>query len=372
MNGIRGWRIASIFGVDVRIHFSLFFILAYVWLVAALQFPLVARQADVSPSSIAGGPFIWGAIFAFFLFLSVLLHEFGHVAMARSFGARVNGITLMMLGGISEIQELPGPWHREFLVAIAGPLVSVLLSAGLFGMRAISDVPEVSFFGYWLGSVNIVLAIFNLLPAFPLDGGRALRSLLSSRMGPLKATRIAVRFGTSFAVLFGLIGLWQFNIILMLIALFLYSAAKSELILLEGKEALRDVRAGHLGQRIPAIPGDWSLARVVERMRESGQTVVPVQSRNGQSGTVAVDDISALSPESWAHRTADSVMHRTGIPLRTDDLLEEHYLRLRASPNRALPLSQNGEIIGIVRAWDIINYLRLQTLESPGDQRLAS
>src|SRR4051812_5412808 len=104
---LNGWRIARIRGVDIKLHFSLLFLLLYVLMVASIQFPLVLKQSGIEPTAISGTPFTWGLIFAIGLFISIIIHEFAHVLVAQSMGVRVGGITLMMLGGMSEIEKLP-------------------------------------------------------------------------------------------------------------------------------------------------------------------------------------------------------------------------------------------------------------------------
>jgi Zn-dependent protease/CBS domain-containing protein len=360
MRGLRGWRIARIRGVDVKLHFSLAFILAYIWMVGSLQFPIVAEQAGFDPAGIAGAPVIWGGIFAIALFLSVLLHEFGHVIMAQSLGGKVDGITLMMLGGVSEIRKMPEGKYQEFKVAVVGPLVSFGIAAVLLFSRNLIPLPEWGLFAYWLGSVNIILGVFNLLPAFPMDGGRALRSLLSARKGRLKATRIAVRVGSFFAIAFAVFGLLQFNILLMLIALFLYAISHQELAVVESESALKDLKAGDVGFRVSAVSERETIEGAVRLMKEGHTLVLPVQGR--EPATISVKQAGKIPRNLWTTTMVSQVMETDTRALELSDPMDEALTDLYASENQALPLQENGRIVGIVRIADVSQEMQFRLL----------
>ena len=207
---------------------SLVFILFYVILVSAAQFPLVVYKANILPRYLPIGPWMSGLIFSIGLFVSVAIHEFGHVLVAQAQGITVKSVTLMMLGGVSEMGEVSNKPYAEFKLAAIGPLTSLILAVLLGGIWSLSISPEISLFCYWLGSANAVLALFNLLPAFPMDGGGALRSVLAVKMGKMKATRISVSVSRSLAWILGIVGLFSLNFLLMLIAFFIYSASGAE------------------------------------------------------------------------------------------------------------------------------------------------
>jgi len=219
----------SIRGIKLHLHPSLIFLLVYVALLAALRFNDVATEAGIDPTSVQGSPLVWSIGFAVGLCISVVLHEFSHAFVARTVGLNVRGIVLMMLGGVTIIDGQTKRPRDEFKFSIVGPLVSFALAGLLFFIRAQATTPEIELIGYWLGNANLALGIFNLLPAFPLDGGRALRALLVARLGDVKGTSFAVKVSHVFSGMFAVIGFMQFNIFLMLIALFLYATAKAEL-----------------------------------------------------------------------------------------------------------------------------------------------
>ena len=222
--GPMGWslNIGSVAGTAVRIHIT--FLLFLGWIFGA---------AYVS----GGAASAWtGLIFILLVFLCVLLHEFGHIFTARAFGVRTPDVVLLPIGGVARLERIPEKPLEEFLIAIAGPPVNIVIALILIvfagadlssnaAMAAI-DNDKISMVDR-LAAVNLFLALFNLIPAFPMDGGRVLRAILSSRLGFVRATGIAATIGQGFAFLLGFLGLF-YNPILIFIAIFVYLAAASE------------------------------------------------------------------------------------------------------------------------------------------------
>lgn len=363
MGKINGWHIATIRGVKIKIHFSLLFALAYIALIAAAQFPAVLQEVGLIPADVKGGPFVWGCIFGVALFMSVLLHELGHVFMAQHLGVGVRGITLMMLGGFSEMNEMPQEHYRELKISIVGPIVSFAIAAVLFiAHRFVSD-PSLLLFTYWLGRVNIVLGIFNLLPAFPMDGGRVLRSLLAGSRDPAQATRTAVRFGKMFAWVLGAIGLLQFNIFLMLIALFLWGSAQGELMISQTRAILQGVTAGELAFRVEPIHEAAVLTHVAERMLAARTLVLPALNAEGEAAIVTLEAMGHVPRHEWGFRRARDVMEpASGVALATtkvDELMGE----LGSAPSSVLPVVEQGKLIGLLRFTDLSDMVKFRSLE---------
>lgn len=357
-----GWKVGSFRGVDVRLHITLLLILPYIVFITAARFDLLARSAGLDPGMLALGPAAWGVIMAVLLFSSVLLHEFGHVLVALRQGARVRSITLMMLGGISDIEEIPSKPGQEFRLAVMGPIVSLGLSALGFGLFRVSTNPNLSFISLWFGQVNLVLAIFNLLPAFPLDGGRALRSILAARMGRLRATRIAARVGTGFAWAFGFLGLLSFNIFLILIAFFLYAAAQSELSVLVARSLLQGLHVGDVATLAGGILGTDSLESVSERMLRDRTTLLPVRLGDG-FGVISLQQIRTVPARFRSNVPVSDILRTPSRILDTKDALEEILTDLMSAPLGALPVADGGSLIGYVRHSDLSDILQLRSLE---------
>ena len=214
-------NLGSIAGTAIRIHIT--FLLFLLWLGTVFYQKGGAEAA-------------WqGTIFILLIFLCVLLHELGHVFAARHYGVKTRDVTLWPFGGIASMERMPDKPSEELIVAVAGPAVNVTIAAMLFMLvRPHLDVetlpkiddPSVSLTVKVLGA-NIVLVVFNMIPAFPMDGGRVLRALLAMRMGNVRATEMAARIGQGFAIVFGVLGIF-YNPMLLIIAAFVFLAASSE------------------------------------------------------------------------------------------------------------------------------------------------
>lgn len=214
-------KFARVAGIDLKIHLT--FLIFLIWIGSTYFFAGGAAAAER------------GILFILLLFACVLLHELGHALTARAFGIQTEDITLLPIGGVARLQRIPTDPKQELLIAIAGPLVNVAIALLLIfylGHRAdVSDfndlnTPRVAMLSK-LASVNIGLVLFNLIPAFPMDGGRILRSILAMRMNHFRATEIAARIGQALAIVFGVIGFF-YNTFLIFIAFFVYMGAQQE------------------------------------------------------------------------------------------------------------------------------------------------
>jgi Zn-dependent protease len=214
-------KVASIFGIEVRIHLTFLLFLVWIW----FSYYQIAGFAGA----------VQGVLFILALFACVLLHEFGHAFAARGFGIETPDITLLPIGGVARLSRIPEkPW-QELVVAIAGPLVNVVIAAALIsvihGSAALEQLeylesPRIELLAK-LASVNVMLVLFNLIPAFPMDGGRVLRALLAMAMPYAQATQIAAWIGQGLAVVFGIFGLFG-NPLLIFIAFFIFVGAQQE------------------------------------------------------------------------------------------------------------------------------------------------
>ncbi|WP_112662091.1 site-2 protease family protein [Microvirga flavescens] len=268
--------IARIAGTAVRIHVT--FVLFLIWIGAA-QWQLGGREAAVS-----------GVLFIVLLFACVLAHEFGHILTARRYGIRTPEVTLWPIGGIASLERIPEDPKQELLIAIAGPLVNVLIAAVLVLIIGIGfneavvtglDDPRANLLAR-LASANIILFLFNLIPAFPMDGGRVLRALLAMRMNHAEATRIAARIGQATAFLFALAGLFV-NPMLIVIGLFIYLAATAEsqhVALQDGTRGLAVRNA--MVSTIETLSVASTLDEAVELMLRTSQKEFPVVGEDGR------------------------------------------------------------------------------------------
>jgi Zn-dependent protease/CBS domain-containing protein len=227
-----GWsiRLFNLAGAEVRIHLTFFLLLAWIGAVYYIQGGLERA--------------ISGVVFILLLFLCVLLHEFGHVYAARLYGIRTKDVTLLPIGGVAALERMPEKPSQEIVVALAGPAVNLVIAIVLLvALGARFDLTEMaqiekaqSTLTAQVASANIALLVFNLIPAFPMDGGRVLRALLAMRLGFGRATRIAAMIGQGFAVILGFIGLFG-NPLLVLVAVFVFLAAAGEANYAQAKDA---------------------------------------------------------------------------------------------------------------------------------------
>ncbi|MFZ9595802.1 MAG: site-2 protease family protein [Bdellovibrionia bacterium] len=364
---IKGWRIGGFRGVDLNIHFSLVFLLLYVLLMAQAQFPHVLRESQMDPSQITQKGFLWGFLFSLGLLFSVVIHEFAHVWMAQRLGVRVHAVTLMMLGGVSEMGQIPESPYAELKISIVGPLMSFFLAALLFLSYQTFASGNLAFFSYWLAQVNLVLGVFNLLPAFPLDGGRALRSFLAARQGMLKATQRSVQVAKAFAWVLGIFGFLGFNLLLVLIAVFLYTAASSEWMMVSSQSMLHALTARQVGIVLDPIDESDPLSTVALRMMELRLRILPVETHTSEPGIIRLDALRQLEPSLWPKLKASSVMEKVGVPLEWDMPIQDRLMDLAFYG--ALPVSSHDRVEGLVIYNDLLERLDFQSLSQSVHQQ---
>ena len=263
-------NIGSIAGTAVRIHFT--FLLFLVWIFVA--------------SWSSGGPAAaWdGLAFMLLLFTCVLAHEFGHIFTARAFGVPTPDVTLLPIGGVARLARIPEKPSEELLVAIAGPLVNVVIALGLIALGGASLDPHqlvamtnahASLIDR-LAAVNLFLAAFNMIPAFPMDGGRVLRALLATRLGHVRATEIAAAIGQLVAFGLGFLGLFG-NPLLIFIAVFVYLAASSEAHLVAIRAMTRDVPvSAAMMTEYATLTPDEHIDAAIETLLRTSQSEFPV------------------------------------------------------------------------------------------------
>jgi len=209
------WKLGRLFGIDTRVHAS--FLLLLLW---------AGWSSYTGGGTLLAG--LLGVAFMIAVFASVVAHELGHALTARGFGIQTRQILLLPIGGVAQIEQKHMRPRVELLVALAGPVVSFLLAGVLFTFAAIAGDISLDSFIASLAWTNLGLAVFNMLPAFPMDGGRVLRAALAGRIGHLRATRIAATIGKAAALGFAALGLYTGHFMLLLLATFLFFAARSE------------------------------------------------------------------------------------------------------------------------------------------------
>ncbi len=366
MGGLRGsWPIFRIGGIPVRIHWSLLLVLPYLAVVFGAQFRVVARLAEVPPEHLVLSPYLWGLAVAVALFACVLLHELSHIAVGLRTGAEVHDVTLMMLGGVTNMTRMPQTPLSEALMALAGPVSSGLLAAiCLLGYRALpKGAPDLRFGIFYLGEINLALAVFNLLPAFPMDGGRVLRALLQPRLGKVRATRVAALVGRVLAVPLGALGFYTGNYVLVLIAVFIFMGAQGEARQAETDDLVRQFRVEQVMDRFPpTLDPAASIGEVADRARATGTPQLFVVDRDGGlRGTVLAE--RALRAGQARERSVDEILEPAEPVASPDDPLEDALRTLARSGRPRLAVVRAGKLLGCLGPGVIEGLWRGRLLE---------
>lgn len=362
-----GFRIGTIKGIPIRVHYSFLLILPFLAYQFGLLFRSAASHADVPQEMIQGNPFIWGLGLALALFASVLIHELAHSLYALKKGGRVRDITLLMIGGVSNLSTPPKTTRQEAVMALIGPLTSLFLAAVFYAANRV--VAGLGSFGlqfalFYLAEMNLFLGLFNLLPAFPMDGGRVARALLAERYGVVRATQIAAGLGKAFAVLFGIIGLFSFNLVLIIIAFFIFLGAEGE-----SRSVLIKAMMGHVRVRDLMSPSygfvspEQSVYEAAEQMLRDRRLAFPVGENGRVAGLLTESAVEKVPPNDRRLTPVGKVMQNVQTVGSDDDL--GRALQLMGTGDVALlPVVQDGAMIGILQRSDVMRGLKLQELEA--------
>jgi Zn-dependent protease/CBS domain-containing protein len=337
------WKIGEFAGIGVYMHATFLLLLAWV--------AFVHWQDGQNLGAVVSG-----LAFVLALFACVVAHEYGHALTARRYGIKTREITLLPIGGVARLERMPDQPRQELWVALAGPAVNVVIAGVLFAWLLISGglVPieqlavERGSFLERLMMVNLFLAAFNMLPAFPMDGGRVLRAVLASRMEYTRATHMAANVGQGMAFLFGFAGLFG-NPMLLFIALFVWIGAAQESSAVQMKSALGGIPVARamLTDFRALQPGD-TLARAAELILAGSQHDFPVVEEGRVAGILTrADLIGALSAQSTQRAVAE-VMQREFQVADSSDMLEGAMERLQACACHTLPVVHDGRLVGLV------------------------
>jgi stage IV sporulation protein FB len=352
-----GWslNVGSVAGTAVRVHVTFLLLLAWIFGVQYLS----------------GGPQVaWSSLlFIVLIFLCVLLHEFGHIFTARVFGIRTPDVILLPIGGVSRLERIPEQPSQEFLVAIAGPAVNVVIALALIFIGganlsadrlAVLGSADVSMIDR-LAAVNLFLALFNLIPAFPMDGGRVLRALLATRLGYVHATEVAAMIGQGVAFALGFLGLFG-NPLLIFIAIFVYLAASAEAHLIATRAMSQGVpvTAAMMTQFATLTP-DEHIDAAVETLLHTSQSEFPVVDGDGRPlGVLGRNDIiRAMKQRGADARVADAMT--VNIPtMNKNRCLDEAFRLLQEKSAPAVGIVDGSErLVGLVTSETIGEMLML-------------
>jgi Zn-dependent protease len=375
MNG--SLKIGSLFRIPILIHWTFLLIIPlFAWIIGVqigLTTELIASlyQVTIDTSVITSGymPYILGAVIAIGLFIGVFIHEMAHSLVALKNGIRINSITLLFFGGISSMEEgTPDP-KVELPLALVGPLASLAIglvciplvyAAGFLIVDPGIEGVFVFTIGY-LGLLNILLFAFNLIPAFPMDGGRVLRAFLAQRMPLPRATQIAANVGKVFAVIFGIIGIVFLNFILIIIALFIYLGASQESTAVKYSFLLKDVTVGDMMSRdvmsvLPTMP----VRDMIRHMYTTKHLGFPVIENGVLIGMVTLNDVHRVPPLDREAMQVRDIMTRNVLSLPPGAPVIDALRIMSVQDIGRIPVVEDGRVAGIVTRNDILKVIELR------------
>jgi stage IV sporulation protein FB len=359
-------HIARIAGIDVKIHVTFFLLLLF--------YGFFFYGQGGAPAAVSA------VVFILLVFLCVLLHEFGHAIAAKKFGIHTPDITLLPIGGVARLERMPEKPYEELIVAIAGPLVNVVIAALLWPFVSFPISPAVleKFSAGLVAQIflaNLMLVFFNLIPAFPMDGGRILRALLAMRLDYARATGIAASIGQALAFTGGLIGLLIGKPLLVLVAIFVFFGAQNEAAHAEMRAISNGLRVcDAMVTRFEALPRQATLNAAIEAILHTSQRDFPVVNENGDVvGIITIDSLKPAIERTGADTPLVEVM-RTDVPAVDEAMFFDRAFQIMQQANTPmLPvLDRQRRLIGLFTPENVGEFMMIQSALSSAPRRRAA
>lgn len=375
---MRRLRIGSALGIPILLDVTFLLVLPVFAFLIGVQVEQVAgllnavwgAGIDGGALSVGATPWLLGTVAALGLFAGVILHELGHSVVALRYGYAIESITLWLLGGIASIEDMPEDPRQELLIALAGPAVSVLLG-GLCYLAFLvvpPSFPSGRFVLGYLAIMNVTLAAFNLLPGFPMDGGRVLRALLARNRPYAEATRTAASVGKSVALLLGFLGVLWFNLFLIAIAFFIYIGASGE----AKQQTLKSVFAGVVvrdlmtpAAALDTVAPETSVADLLDQMFTQRHIGYPVVQNGTPVGMVTLSDVSAVRPVERDAVTVADVMATDLKTVEVDtDVIDALLVFQKNGIGRVLVVD-DGVLAGLLTRTDLMRAFSILSRTGP-------
>ncbi|MBI3997533.1 MAG: site-2 protease family protein [Armatimonadetes bacterium] len=349
------WKLGEVVGIAVYVHATFLILIGWIALIYWTQ----AREL---------GAVVAGVGFIVAIFGCVVLHELGHALMAMTYGIKTRDITLLPIGGVARLERMPDEPAQELWVALAGPAVNVAIALVLLAwMQLTAGLEPISRLTITQGPflerlmiVNIFLAAFNLLPAFPMDGGRVVRALLAMRMDYTRATQVAAALGQGMALLFGFLGL-LINPFLLFIALFVWIGATQEASLVQMKSALSGIPVGRaMITEFRVLAPEDLLRQAIDLLLAGTQQDFPVLEDARVVGVLTRSDLLvALAQRGQEARVAD-VMQREFMVADPHEMLEAAFIRMQGCACHTLPVIRGGRLVGLITMENVGEFVAVQ------------
>jgi Zn-dependent protease/CBS domain-containing protein len=349
------FKLGTYAGVDVYMHFTFLILIGFF----ALSYWAIGRSLAAVVSGVG---------FILLLFLCVVLHEYGHALTARKYGIKTRDITLLPIGGLARLERMPDDPRQELWVALAGPAVNVVIAAGLFiwlsltsTMQPLTEITMTS--GGILERLmvlNVFLVAFNMLPAFPMDGGRVLRALLAMRLEYTRATQIAAFLGQGLAIVFGFVGLF-FNPFLVFIAFFVWIGAGQEASMVQMKSALGGIPVSRaMITEFDKLSPEQPLDDAVELILKGYQQDFPVIDYGQVVGILTRSDLMAALSKSGGKIRVGDVMKRDFHSVDSYEMLEVAFTDMQACECHTMPVTHGGNLIGLLTMDNVGEFIAIQ------------
>jgi Zn-dependent protease len=353
------WKIGRLVGIDVYMHATFLLLVGFIIVATWMESHNAART-------------LFAVFFVLVIFGCIVLHELGHALTARRYGIRTRDIVLLPIGGVARLERMPEDPNQELLVALAGPAVNLLIVLGLFILLiALGRIPTLRQAATisWTGrdflpsltAVNVWLVLFNLIPAFPMDGGRVLRALLAKRMDYTEATQRAAHVGQAIAFVFGFLGLF-FDPFLLFIALFVWMGASGEAGMVQMRTSLGGIPVQQVMYRdIRTLQPDDTLEKAVEQVLAGWQQDFPVVFGSHVLGVLTREDLIKAVAQGGTDKHVRDAMRRDFQVVDSHDMLEQAVKVLQQCGCRSLPVEHNGELMGMLTLENVGEFMMIHS-----------
>lgn len=352
------WHIGSVSGIKITVHWT--FLLLIVWII----------YKGISSGS-STTEILWSTLFIAALFGCIILHELGHSLTAMKYNIKTRRITLLPIGGVASLESMPDESQKEFMIAIAGPIVNIVIALLLYLVvplheyanmeaaeleQALSTINAGNFLFYMLFA-NLMLAVFNMIPAFPMDGGRVLRALIAMKFDRVRATQIATRLGQLVAFFLLFLGL-VYNPILILIAIFVYFGAHGENVMVQQLVLLKNYAVKDaMMTDITTFNPDDPLDKVVDVIISGTQRDFVVTKGEMLAGVLLQSDLIAQNKSDLAQKKVGDVMRKDIKILHAQQKLTEIYRQIRSSDKKFFPVIEDDELVGAIDMTNINEFM---------------
>ena len=376
---MRSFEIGRITDIPIRLNITLVvFLPLLAWLIsreeqlafyAGVVNGIAPQTVDIAAIQSGSTPIVVGVATAIGLFVGVLLHELGHSWTARRYGVTITSITLWIFGGMAHMEDLPEDWDVELYVALAGPAMSVLVGVACYALLFVLPAqPILVFVVGSLAVINVVLAVFNLVPAFPMDGGRVLRALLARSRPYAEATQTAATVGKLMAVGMAIFAVLAFAPLLLLIAMFVYIAAGAESRTTVLRSLLRGMTVRDMmSTDVRTVTPETSVAEFLDRVVTERTTAYPVMDRGTVTGVVTLDSVRKLPAADRTSTTVADVMGPAPASLAPEADAFEALATMSSTKGDRILVVEDGRFVGQVTTADFMT--AIEVMQGLGPRR---